>query len=218
MHAVVQSGVQGAALGDEVAGVEGLEGADHLVDEVEEDNGGKHGQRDGEKAPHRARAVHNGGLVVAVGDILDGGQKDQHGAAELPHAQSDEGAQGGFGVAQPGGVVGQAQHTEDLVDHAVGREQLLPQQGDGHAAAHEGGNVKGRAVKTGKPGGFGQNQGHQQGHCQLDGHLDEGEFKGDLEGGPEQGVLEEHFLVVVQADPLGRREDIVFGEGEVQRG
>ena len=65
MNSIIQRGVQRFALGDQVAGVERLESADHLVDEVEEDNGGQQRKRNGKESAHRAGAVHDGGFIIA---------------------------------------------------------------------------------------------------------------------------------------------------------
>lgn len=212
---VVQGRVQRLAAGDEVAGVERLKRADDLVDEVEEDDGGQHRQRDGEEAAHRAGTVHDGGLVVTLGNVLDGGQKNQHRGAELPHAQGNQGAQRGLGVAQPGGAVRQTEEAQHLVDNAPGGEQLLPQQGDGNAAAHQGGNVERGAVEAGQSGRAGQHQRDEQCDRQLDGHLDQCKLESDFEGRPEQIILQEHLLEVVKAHPLGGGQDVVVGEGQV---
>ena len=156
--------------------------------------------------------------MVTLGNVLDGGQKNQHRGAELPHAQGNQGAQRGLGVAQPGGAVRQTEEAQHLIENASGGEQLLPQQGDGNAAAHQGGNVERGAVEAGQSGRAGQHQRDEQCDRQLDGHLNQCKLESDFEGRPEQIILKEHLLEVVKAHPLGGGQDVVVGEGQVQRG
>ena len=61
----VQDTDRKSQLDETAAGNHGLESADHLVDEVEEDNGGQQRKRNGKESAHRAGAVHDGGFIIA---------------------------------------------------------------------------------------------------------------------------------------------------------
>ena len=78
-----------------------LQGGHHTHDEGDEQGGGDHGQGDGEELLEAAGAVDAGGLIVALGDILQSGQQ-QHGvvADGAPDGHDGAGHNGGLGVGQ----------------------------------------------------------------------------------------------------------------------
>src|SRR5687768_3059127 len=81
---VKEGAVEGAAAGDDEGLGEDEEAADHLDDEVKEDDGGEHGQGDVEEFFPAAAAVNGGGFVEFGGNLAQAGQEDEHRGAELP--------------------------------------------------------------------------------------------------------------------------------------
>ena len=132
-------GASGAAADDERLG-EGLEGADDLQHEVEEDDRRQHGDRDVPEPPHGAGPVDRRRLVAHGRDLPQSGEEDDHRSPEGPHVEHDEGAQRVVGVEHPSLAL-DAEEGQDLVDEAVGAEDLAPQDGHRDASAQQRGQV-----------------------------------------------------------------------------
>src|SRR5699024_7993304 len=164
-----------AAVGDDVGAVEFLERLADLGDQVVEDDGGDHGDGDGEELTPLACAVDGGGLVQVGGHALQGSQEQHHGRAELPDTQQADDPQGVVGVGQPGRAVESAEgdHLDQGVDQAVVTEDGAPQHGDGHRAAQDGRDVVSRAEQVDELDVEVQDVSDEQREDQLQGHGDE---------------------------------------------
>ena len=156
--------------------------------------------------------------MIAYRNVLDGGKENQHGVAELPYAQRNQRAQCGFRVAEPAGIAGQTDEPEQLIDCAVVGKKLLPEQGDGDAAAHQRGNIERRAIESRQIGCAGKHQRDQQRHRQLNRHLNKGELECDLKGSPKQLILKEHRFEIIEPDPFCGGKHVVLCKCQIQRG
>src|SRR3546814_838511 len=110
------------ALADDEGRREGLERADQLHDEVEEDDRRQHGQGDADELPPRSRPVDGGRVVKVLRDLLQPGKEDHHGRSELPDGERDQGIERVARIGDPAGPVA-AEEQEEAVDDAVIRAE-----------------------------------------------------------------------------------------------
>src|SRR5699024_9894502 len=204
--------------GDDVGTVKVLERLADLGDQVVEEDGGDHGDGDGEELTPLACAVDGGGLVQVGGHALQSSQEQHHGGTELPHTQQADDPQGVIGVRQPRRAVESAegQHLDQGVDQAVVTEDRAPQHGDGHRAAQDGRDVVDGAEQVDELDVEVQDVRNEQSKDQLQGHGDER----ILEGGDQRlgdTVAGKGFDVVHQAVFTDAVEEVHVGEAVVQR-
>ena len=91
-----------------------------------------------------------------------------------------------------------------------------PEHDKGHAWQYRG-KIVYRAKDANKPELLVHQQGQHETPSQFHRNVDAGVDGGDLERLPEEGVTGEHLFVVLQADELGRGEEIPPGEADEQR-
>ncbi|MDF2561299.1 MAG: hypothetical protein K0R99_2745 [Microbacterium sp.] len=194
---------------------EGLERADDLQHEVEEDDRCEQRQGDPEELPHAAGSVDGCRLVVHRRDLTQSGEEDDHRRAERPDAQDDERVERGVRRRHPALAL-DAQQGEDLVHQTLDAEDLTPQYGDGHRPAQERREVEDRAVEGESAKSPVQDHREQQRRDQLQRHRDEHEAERDAERVVKSCVVE-HPREVVEPDPLRRLQQVVVGERQVQR-
>ena len=90
-------------------------------------------------------AVHRGGLVEVLRDLAQAREEDDHRRAELPDGEHHQRRERVVGVRDPGGAV-DAEEREELVDEALGAEDLPPEDGDRDRGAEQRRQVEDRAV------------------------------------------------------------------------
>ena len=198
---------------------EGLECLDRLEDEVEEDDRRQQRQRDAEELAQRAGAVHRRGLVEVLRDLPQAGEEDDHRRAELPDREHDQRPQRVVGMRDPA----RARWTpsvsaEKLVDQAVGAENLPPQDRDRDRRAEQRRQVEGGAIEADAAHAAVERHGKRQRDGELQRHRPDHVVERDRQRVAEPPVLEEGVFVVLQPRPARRGQEVVVGEGEIERG
>ena len=107
---------------------------------------------------------------------------------------------------------------EELVDQAVGAENLPPQDGDRDRRAEQRRQIEGGAVDGDAAHAAVERHGERQRDGELQRHRPEHVVERDRERVAEPLVLEEGVFVVLQPGPARRRQQVVVGEGEIERG
>ena len=208
-----------AAAGHDPDLIEDLEGADQRDDQGKEGGRRKHGQGDVAKTLPGIGAIHRGGFIILVRNILQPAQEDGHQVAGvLPNAGDNDRQHGPIWVEQPGGAL-DAEQAEQKVDQAIlGIENPGPQQGHRHPGRndrHEEGRPKdGLAGQAAV-----EQQGRPQAGSQHQGNITQQVSKGMAQGCPKFCVGEQ-VGEVFQADKIeGRRQQRVpGGKSQAQRG
>ena len=213
------SGTTGTTVGDDVGAVELLESLADLSDQVVEDDGGDHRNGDGEELTPLAGAVDGSSLVQVCGHALQCSKEQHHGGTELPYTQKADDPQRVVGVRQPFGALhrtkGDSAHHG--VQQTVHAEHSLPQHGDSHRAAQNGGDVVHGAEQVDAGDLEVQDVGDEQCEDQLQGHGDKGVLEGDDQRlGDLSGV--ECGNVVGQTNKAGAvLEEVHIGKAVIQR-
>jgi hypothetical protein len=201
--------VERAALGHHEGLLEELEVADAGDHRAEQQHRPQHGQGDvAEPSPPRG-AVDLGGLVHLLGDGLETGQEDDHQGAEVPpRGHHDQGRERQRRAVEPGRPVQADPRQHGVEDTAVVAVQVLPHDGDGDDAGHDG-QVIAHAEEALEPDDAVEEHGHPEGERHGERHAQhqvEQRVDGDL---AEDRVLDQ-LHVVVEPDELDgeRRPDV----------
>ena len=120
-------------------------------------------------------------------------------------------------MAHPGDAV-QPDQRQKLVDHPVGTEDLPPEHGHGDRRAEQRGEIEDGPIEADAADALVEGHGQRQRQGELQGHGPDHIGEGDVERRAEPGVEEEHVVVVEEADPARRLEQVELGEGEPERG
>ena len=162
-------------------------------------------------------AVHRGGLVEVLRDLAQAGEEDDHRRAELPDREHDEGRERVVGVRDPGRPL-DADEREELVDQALGAEDLAPEHRDRDRGAEQRRQVEGGAVDADAADAAVEHHREAERGGELQRHRPEHVGEGDAERVAQPLVVEERVGVVAEPGPARRGQQVVVGEGEIERG
>ena len=159
------------------------------------------------------RAVDLGGLEAGLVDALERREVDHGDESELtPQRHQHDHEHRLVGVLEPA-LLRQAEHPEDVVDHAdLGVEHEVGQQ-PGHRGGGDVRDEDRRAVETDEPDLPVQRDGQQQAADDRGGHEDGGVEQGVERRGDQVGVAT-HPLEVVGADEARLAEAVPLLQGE----
>lgn len=212
---VKPGGIIGAALRHHERLREHLERIDDPHDELEQQHGGDHRQRNVREDAQTSRSVELGGFDQAGRHALQARQEQNHSRAGRPQRHDDERVQRGARVHQPGRA-GNAEPGQHVIEQADLRiENPVPKQRHRHPGDHAR-KIHRRPEEPPQRQLLMQQQRKSERQQQLDRHADEGVAERDRHGLPEQIVVE-HLDVVGETDEFGRVDNVVVGEAVVQR-
>ncbi|MNN49988.1 hypothetical protein D3C81_1645500 [compost metagenome] len=134
----------------------------------------------------------------------------------MPYGQGDQHDQSGTRVAEPAYRT-QTEKTKHPVNNSGIAENVPPHDGDSDTAANNGGQVIYRAVCAHHARLRIENHRHEQGKTQTKRNTDKHIEQRYFQRVQIFRITVEHSGVIVHPHPVRRGEQIIFGEGQVER-